>query len=192
MRRSAVLLAIVALAAVVIAPIARPLAAQSAPTVVIIVRHADKAAAPANDPPLTEVGVVRAQALAEFLKDAKIGAVMHTPTTRTRETARPTAERFGLTPEIIPTGPLPVVSAAVVNMVQRHAGQTVLIVGHSNTVMPWIAALGGPQRDNLCDHQYDGIYTLIIDGSSVRLVEARYGPPNPAQTAPCATMQARP
>jgi phosphohistidine phosphatase SixA len=192
MRRSAVLLAIAALSAVVIAPIARPLAAQSAPTVVIIVRHADKAAAPANDPPLTDVGVERARALAELLKDAKVGAVLHTPTTRTRETARPTAERFGLTPEIIPTGPMPVVSAAVVNMVQRHAGQTVLIVGHSNTVMPWIAALGGPQRENLCDHQYDGIYTLIIDGSSVRLVEARYGPPNPAQTAPCATMPARP
>jgi broad specificity phosphatase PhoE len=192
MRRSAVLFAIVALAAVVIAPVARPLAAQSAPTVVIIVRHADKAATPANDPPLTEVGVERAKALAELLKDAKVGAVLHTPTTRTRETARPTAERFGLTPEIIPTGPMPVVSAAVVNMVQRHAGQTVLIVGHSNTVMPWIAALGGPQRENLCDHQYDGIYTLVIDGSSVRLVEARYGPPNPAQTAPCATMPARP
>lgn len=192
MRRSAVLLAIAALAAVVIAPVGRPLAAQTAPTVVIIVRHADKAAAPANDPPLTEVGVERAEALAGLLKDANVGAVLHTPTTRTRETARPTAERFGITPEIIPTGPMPVVSAAVVNMVQRHAGQTVLIVGHSNTVMPWIAALGGPQRENLCDHQYDGIYTLIIDGGSVRLVEARYGPPNPVQTAPCATMQARP
>ena len=192
MRRSASLLAIVAVTAAVTWPVVSGLEAQSAPTVVIIVRHADKAAAPAGDPPLTEVGVERARVLAELLKDANVGAVLHTPTTRTRETARPTAERFGLTPEIIPTGPMPVVSAAVVNMVRRHAGQTILIVGHSNTVMPWIAALGGPQRENLCDHQYDGIYTLIMDGSSVRLVEARYGPPNPAQTAPCATMPPRP
>ena len=192
MRRSAFLLAIVAVTAAVTWPVVSGLEAQSAPTVVIIVRHADKAAAPAGDPPLTEVGVERARALAELLRDANVGAVLHTPTTRTRETARPTAERFGLTPEIIPTGPMPVVSAAVVNMVRRHAGQTILIVGHSNTVMPWIAALGGPQRENLCDHQYDGIYTLIVDGSSVRLVGARYGPPNPAQTAPCATMPARP
>lgn len=169
-----------------------PLAAQSAPTVVIIVRHADKAAAPAGDPPLTETGVERAQALSEFLKDAKVGAVMHTPTTRTRETARPTAERFGLTPEIIPSGPMPMVSAAIAEMVRKHPGKTILIAGHSNTVMPWIAALGGPKRPDLCDHQYDGIYTLVIDGGSVRLVEARYGPPNPAQTAPCATMPMRP
>ncbi len=192
MHRSALLLAIAGITAVAISLVAAPIAAQSAPTVVIIVRHADKAAAPANDPPLTAVGVERAQSLAEFLKDAKVGAVLHTPTTRTRETARPSAERFGITPEIIPSGPAPVVSAAIANMVQRHAGQTILIVGHSNTVMPWIAALGGPQRDNLCDHQYDGIYTLILDGSSVRLVESRYGPPNPAQTVPCASMPARP
>lgn len=196
MRRASFLFAIaavtVAAAAPVTAPVTAPLAAQSGPTVVIIVRHADKAAAPANDPPLTAVGAERAQSLAEYLKDAKVGAVLHTPTTRTRETARPSAERFGLTPEIIPTGPGPVVSAAVVEMVRKHAGQTILIVGHSNTVMPWIAALGGPQRENLCDHQYDGIYTLILDGRSARLVESRYGPPNPAQTAPCATLPARP
>ena len=196
MRRASFLFAIaavtVAAAAPVTAPVTAPLAAQSGPTVVIIVRHADKAAAPANDPPLTAVGVERAQSLAEYLKDAKVGAVLHTPTTRTRETARPSAERFGLTPEIIPTGPGPVVSAAVVEMVRKHAGQTILIVGHSNTVMRWIAALGGPQRENLCDHQYDGIYTLILDGRSARLVESRYGPPNPAQTAPCATMPTRP
>lgn len=192
MRRCVFPLAIAAAAVVVASLLGAPLAAQSAPTVVIIVRHADKATTPANDPPLTEVGVERARALADFLKDAHVGAVLHTPTTRTRETARVSAERFGITPEIIPTGPVPVVSAAVVAMVRRHRGQTILIVGHSNTVMPWIAALGGPQRENLCDHQYDGIYTLILDESSVRLVEGRYGPPNPAQTAPCATMPARP
>ena len=188
MRRAAFLLALAAVTAVVASPVTASLAAQATPTVVVIVRHADKAATPANDPPLTAVGVERALTLAEFLKDAKVGAVLHTPTTRTRETARPTAERFGLTPEIVPTGPMPAVSAAIVEMVRKHAGQTILIVGHSNTVMPWIAALGGPKRENLCDHQYDGSYTLIIDGNSVRLVEGRYGPPNPAQAAPCATI----
>ena len=163
-------------------------AAQSAPTVVIIVRHADKAAEPAGDPPLTETGKERARALAELLKDAKVAAVMHTPTTRTRETARPTAEQFGLTMEVLPQGPAAIHSAAVAEAVRRHAGKTVVVVGHSNTVMPYIAALGGPTRPNLCDHQYDGIYTLVISGSDVRLVEARYGPPNPPQTAPCAGM----
>lgn len=185
-------MAALAITALVLAPLPT-LAAQSAqPTVVVIVRHADKAAQPANDPPLTAVGTERAAALAEFLKDANVGAVMHTATTRTRETARPTFERFGLTPEIIPSGPAPVVAAAIREMVAKHPGQTILIVGHSNTVMPWIAALGGPERPNLCDHQYDGLYTVVLGGGPARLIEGRYGPPNPAQTAPCATMPARP
>lgn len=176
----------------VIAPLSSLAAQSSTPTVVIIVRHADKATAPANDPPLIPTGIERAAALAEFLKDAKVGAVLHTPTTRTRETARPTAEKFGITPELIPLGPAPVIAAAIREMVAKHAGKTILIVGHSNTVMPWIAALGGPVRPDLCDHQYEGIYTLVIGGGQTRLVEARYGPPNPPQTAPCATAQMRP
>jgi broad specificity phosphatase PhoE len=189
MRRSLFVLAVSSLVA---APLTAPLLAQQAPTVVIVVRHADKAAAPANDPPLTEVGVARAAALAEFLRDAKVAAVAHTPTTRTRETARPTAELFSLTPEIIPLGQMPAMSAFVVDFARKHAGKTVLVVGHSNTILPWINALGGPKRPDLCDHQYDGIYTLIVENGAARLIEARYGPPNPAQSAPCATMQTKP
>lgn len=181
-----------AVAALALAPLPTLAAQSAAPTVVIIVRHADKAAAPANDPPLTAVGTERAAALAELLKDAKVAAVLHTPTVRTRETARLTAEKFGITPELIPLGPAPVVAAALRELIAKYPGKTVLVVGHSNTVMPWIAALGGPTRPDLCDHQYDGIYTVIIGGGETRLVEGRYGPPNPAQTAPCATMPTRP
>jgi broad specificity phosphatase PhoE len=174
------------------APFASPVAAQQAPTVVVIVRHAEKAAAPANDPPLTETGTERAQALATMLAEAKVGAVLHTPTTRTRETARPVAERFGITPEVLPLGPMAQHAAAVAAAVKKHPGKTVVVVGHSNTIMAYIAALGGPTRGDLCDHQYDGIYTLVIDGSTVRLVEGRYGPANPAATTSCGTMAPRP
>ncbi len=166
--------------------------AQSAPTVVVIVRHAEKMAEPANDPPLTETGKKRAQALIGLLKDANVAAVLHTPTTRTRETARPVAEQFGLTPEVLPLGPAAVHAAVVAEAVRKHAGKTVVVVGHSNTVMSYIAALGGPRRANLCDHNYDGLYTLIIDGSSVRLVEGRYGPANPPSADGCGAMLMRP
>ena len=172
-----------------IALAAAPLAVDAqAPTVVIIVRHAEKATAPANDPPLTKAGVARAQALAELLKDAKVAVVMHTPTTRTRETARPVAERFGLTPEVLPLGPAPVHAAAVAEAVRTHPGKTIVVVGHSNTILPYIVALGGPDRGTLCDHNYDGLYTLVISETEVRLVVGRYGPPNPPQTATCAGM----
>lgn len=166
--------------------------AQQAPTVVIIVRHAEKIAAPASDPPLTETGVTRAQALATMLKDANVAVVMHTPTTRTRETARPVAEQFGLVPEVLPLGPAAIHAAAVAEAVRRHPGKTIVVVGHSNTVMSYIAALGGPKRANLCDHNYDGLYTLVIDGPSARLVEGRYGPANPPATDGCGAMMTRP
>ncbi len=188
MNRTLRILALLALAA----PLAGPLSAQSSPTVVVIVRHAEKAAQPANDPPLTATGAERAQALVALLKDAKVAAVMHTPTTRTRETARPVAEAFGVTPEVLPLGPMAVHAAAVAEAVRKHPGKTIVVVGHSNTILAYVAALGGPTRPALCDHQYDGIYTVILDGTSARLVEGRYGPPNPPQTEPCATMAPRP
>jgi phosphohistidine phosphatase SixA len=118
--------------------------------------------------------------------------VIHTPTVRTRETARPTAEKFGITPEILPLGPMAAHAATLAEMVRKHPGKTILVVGHSNTIMPYIAALGGPARGNLCDHEYNGIYTLVLDGSAARLVEAKYGPPNPTATEPCNEMRARP
>lgn len=156
-------------------------------TVVIVVRHAEKAAEPANDPPLTAVGQERARALAALLADANVGAVLHTPTARTRDTARPVAEQFGLTPEVLRLGPMASHTQAVAEAVRAHPGKTIVVVGHSNTIMGYIAALGGPKRPDLCDHQYDGLYTLVIAHGEVRLVEGRYGPPNPTPTQPCAT-----
>lgn len=183
----------VLLSALLLATMSSSAAAQDpGPTVVIIVRHAEKAATPANDPPLTETGSERAQALAVALADAKVDVVMHTPTRRTRDTAMPVAERFGLTPQVLPLGPMAQHATAVADAVRAHAGKTVVVVGHSNTIMAYVAALGGPKRGELCDHEYDGIYTLVIDGSSVRLIEGRYGPPNPAPTAPCQRMMSRP
>ena len=164
-------------------------AAQHHPvTVVIIVRHAEKADEPANDPPLTAVGQERAEALAELLKDAKVGAVLHTATTRTRDTARPVAARFGITPEVLPTGPATMHAKAVAETVLKHAGKTVVVVGHSNTILPYVAALGGPDGRPLCDHQYDGLYTVVIAHGEARVVEGRYGPPNPPATQGCGAM----
>jgi broad specificity phosphatase PhoE len=157
-------------------------------TIVVIVRHAEKAAEPANDPPLTAVGTERAKALAATLKDSKVGAVLHTPTTRTRDTARPVAELFGLTPQVLPLGPATTHADAVAAAVKEHAGKTVVVVGHSNTIMNYIAALGGPRRGELCDHQYDGLYTVVIAHGEATLVEGRYGPPNPADSNGCGAM----
>lgn len=166
-------------------------AAAQAPTVVIIVRHAEKAAAPADDPPLTEAGAARARALAAAVADAKVEAVITTQLARTRETARPAAEARGIAMETVTVGGTPVAEHAwaVAAAVRRHAGHTVLVVGHSNTVTRIIEALGGPSLPDLCDSQYSTLFTLVLNGSSARLVTSEYGAPSPAVKTGCPAMR---
>ncbi len=169
-------------------------AAQSAPTVVILVRHAEKAAAPANDPPLTDAGVARANSLVALLADANVAAVIATPTVRTRETAKPTAEAHGLTIETVGFAPAALHAKAVADAVMKHAGRTVLVVGHSNTVASIVAALGGPKMADLCDSQYSMLIVMVLDGRNVRVIRSSYGiaTPDTPEACPATGGSARP
>jgi broad specificity phosphatase PhoE len=162
-------------------------AAQSKPTVVILVRHGEKAVLPSTDPPLSEAGIVRAKALVEVLAHANVQAVITTELTRTRETGRPVAEALGLSPEVVHTGPAEAHAKAVAQAVRAHAGQTVLVVGHSNTVPAIIGALGGPKLSDICDSQYSTFYVLVLsaDGKKADLITSSYGAPSPDPVATC-------
>src|SRR5207248_3230286 len=82
-----------------------PLAAQQrAATTVILVRHAEKAAVPADDPGLTDAGQARAQALMAIARDAGVDAIITTQFKRTKETARPAAEALHVTPDVVTAG----------------------------------------------------------------------------------------
>ena len=160
-------------------------ATQNAPTVVILVRHAEKAIAPASDPPLTDAGLARARALAVLLSDANVDAVIATPTVRTRETARPTAEAHGIAIETVAFAPVAVHAKAVAEAVMKHAGKTVLVVAHSNTVAAIVAALGGPKMADLCDSQYSMLIALVLDGHTVRVIRSSYGIATPDTPEAC-------
>jgi phosphohistidine phosphatase SixA len=168
---------------------ALPLAAQErAPTTVILVRHAEKAAAPADDPPLSKAGQARARALFEVVRDAGVTAIITTQFVRTRETARPSAVALKIAPEIVPASAGVQHPADVAHAALAHAGGVVLVVGHSNTVPAIVAALGAPRPPPICDSSYDGIYVVTVPASGpARLVSARYGAPSPAD-ANCASM----
>lgn len=180
---------------------AAPAAAQ-APTMVYLVRHAEKSAQPPGDPALTPEGQARARALADALARAGVSAVITTQFARTKQTAAPLAERLGIAPEIVgvPTGvasnPQAQADAArqhvalTVAAIRKHAGAAILVVGHSNTIPSIVAALGGPAFPDLCDGDYDQLFVLEMPASGPpRLVRARYGAP--AVDAACAKMRSQ-
>jgi broad specificity phosphatase PhoE len=156
--------------------VARGALAQPA-TSVILVRHAEKAAEPAEDPPLSAAGETRAQALLDLVREAGISAVITTPFARTRDTARPVLDALKLSSEIVDARSA-THAQDVANAVRKHAGKTVLVVGHSNTVPKIIEALGAKAPPPICDQDYDDLYIVSIPASGeARLIHARYGEP---------------
>src|SRR5688500_9156051 len=101
MRRSLVH-SLVAVALAAVAALGAGARAPEAAFTVFLVRHAEKAAEPREDPPLTDVGRARADALARALGDSGVKAIYTSQYVRTRATAEPLAARLGLTPVVLP------------------------------------------------------------------------------------------
>lgn len=186
-RRAALLAALVALP-LLAAPTLRaqaPATAQSAaaaPTTIILVRHAEKAAEPARDPELSLAGVERAEAIRHLLRDAGVSALVTTQFQRTRQTAAPLAAALGLTPEVVPaSGDVPAHARQVADHVlSRHAGRTVVVVGHSNTILAIANALGAGPAADIDERDYDHVIVVVrpATGPATRVV-LRTDPPAP-------------
>ncbi len=140
------------------------------PTVVYVVRHAEKAS-DAEDPPLTAQGQARAEALAALLAAEPLAAVFSTPYERTRQTSAPTAAAQGLTViEYDPRSDLPGLILA------EHAGQRVLVAGHSNTVPSIVAGLGvEPPPEEIPHERYGDLYRVTVVAGDAELVLSRFG-----------------
>ena len=150
-------------------------------------RHAEKASTPAADPPLTPAGEARARALLAAVREAGVSAVITTQFVRTKSTAAPTAAALGIAPEVV-TASGATHARDVAAAIRKHAGQTVLVVGHSNTIPAIIAALGAPEPPPICDEAYDNLYIVTIPpGGQAKLIEAKYG--ERSVVAGCATMK---
>ena len=138
-------------------------------TTVYLVRHAEKAAAPAADPPLTEAGTKRAEELAHKLSKAGIKTISTSQYLRTKHTAEPLAKQLGITNMMIPVKMDTMNSRAlspdylkqISDLVSASAGG-VLIVGHSNTVPELIKALGGDIAPTIDDATYDDLFVVTV------------------------------
>jgi broad specificity phosphatase PhoE len=144
---------------------------------VFVVRHAEKISD--KDERLSPAGHERARRLAAMLKDAGITAIYATNTERAQDTARPLAERLGLKITTYDTGggmSGKVDSREFVDTLRReHAGEIVLVVGHSNTVPDLLRTLGCPGTVSLASGEYDNLFIVVPKASgAATLLRLRY------------------
>ena len=135
-------------------------------TTVWIVRHAEKDTAFVNrqDPDLTATGQQRALDLAAYLQNEVIVNVYSTDTKRTRHTAKHVKAPVEIYNPKNLTGLLDLIT-------QNANGKSVLIVGHSNTVLETIEALGGKRPVmQLTDDDYDYIFKIELEASKPAIV----------------------
>jgi broad specificity phosphatase PhoE len=138
-----------------------PLLAQQSPTTVLLVRHAEKATTPGDDPQLSQEGNARAELLAKIFEHSGLTAIYSSQFVRTRKTAEPLAKKLGLQ---LRTVPAESTKKLVDTIVGQHPGGTVLVVGHSNTLPEIISALGGGKIAEIPDDDYDNLYVVTLTG----------------------------
>lgn len=163
---------------------APPVAAQAG--TILLVRHAEKASA-TGDAPLSAAGIRRTAALVDALRAWPLDLIVTSQYRRSQETAAPVAAAQGVSPTVIRLegDRAEDTRRIVARLTALPAGGTALVVGHSNTLMPLVAAWGGPTLPDLCDSRYDALFILQRSpGDTVaRLVVARYGAPSDVDPA---------
>jgi phosphohistidine phosphatase SixA len=154
------------------------------PVTVFLVRHAEKEAEPKEDPPLKKEGVRRSQELARLLGNAGVKTIITSHFARTKQTAEPLATKAGVTVTSItlklnPTNPRLIAeesTAEVVNKILERAGESVLVVGHSNSIPDVIKILGGDIVPTIDDRKFDDLFIVTVYAKGkARVAHLKYG-----------------
>ncbi len=128
-------------------------------TVIYFIRHAETVNRNDKDKPLSKKGHKRADKWKALFVDENITAIYSTEYARTMATAKPTAEAIGC--EIAAYTPL---EFPLKDVLSKHKGQRILVVGHSNTTPELVNKLLGREEYKQIDHDdYNNLYTVIIN-----------------------------
>lgn len=152
-----------ALAGIVAIGVAIWLLSVASTTTVFVMRHAEKAELPAEDPPLSPTGEARAMELAQHFGGAPKGLgldrIYVSEFRRTQETVRPLANRLGIPVIVVPADD-PAMAAQ--RALDENRGGRVLIVGHSNTVPRIVEELSGQTVPEMSDIEYGILYMVAV------------------------------
>jgi len=146
-------------------------------TTIILVRHAEKDTLfLGTDPPLSRAGAVRARELARVLGETQVDALYVTEWRRNRETAEPLAAALGDTLRVLRGHDF----AAQAELLASHRGQTVVVVGHGDTVPALYRALTGTEWRGYRGGEWDPILIVTLTpGGRSKTVTIKYGEPPP-------------
>ena len=148
---------------------------QTAPiTTFILVRHAEKDLTQSTaDPDLSQEGKDRALNLVKMLNQTEIQAIYSTDFKRTKQTVDPTATAKSLSVNIYD----PRQTGEIDIMLQKHAGQTLLVSGHSNTIPAFVNYLIGLEKYKpMGDGEYGNIIIVSVAqrGEKAKVVWLNY------------------
>ena len=141
--------------------LATPSAIAHAQQAVILVRHAELQGAAMAEPkhlPLSEAGEARARRLAMMLKDSAIGAIYVTDFVRTNKTGEPLARELNKELTVLPKGDP---QQLVERLRQNHGNQTVLLVGHTDTLPGLLKAFGVAVEIKIEPQDYSNVFVVI-------------------------------
>ena len=150
-----------------------PLQQNTKPATFFIVRHAER---DGSADALTDIGRKRADALRDFMKLQEVRAVYSTQTKRTMDTATPTAKAAHR--DVLTYGASPMPGKIwFQDLAKKHAGEAVLIVGHSNTIVPFARGFGAKMEYEVGHNEYQSMFIVSVqpDGSA-QAVRINYGP----------------
>ena len=154
------------------------------PITVFLIRHAEREDEPKQDPPLSKDGVARSQALARLLSSAGIKAILTSQYTRTKQTAEPLATKLGITAtpftlKINPSNTRQIAAestAEVTNKILERSGESVLVVGHSNSIPDVIKMLGGDVVPTIDEQKFDDLFIVTVYAKGkAKVVQLKYG-----------------
>lgn len=143
-------------------------------TTIYLVRHAEKVTDdPTNkDPMLTQKGEDRAIALAKALKKIAIHNIYSSNYKRTIATVSPIAKKLKKEIKIYDLKQLKIEADAIL---KDNKGKIVLVVGHSNTILETIEALGGKRPiESISDQEYDYLFKLSIAADGTTAVKVMH------------------
>ena len=154
------------------------------PITVFLIRHAEREQEPKQDPPLSKDGIARSQALARLLGSAGVKAILTSQYTRTKQTAEPLATKLGLTVtpftlKINPSNPRQIAAestAEVTSKILERSGESVLVIGHSNSIPDVIKMLGGDVVPAIDERKFDDLFIVTVYAKGkAKVVQLKYG-----------------